>query len=267
MNKAAKVIEHEETSVLVDESGSQIATKDIQPLKVAAKAPAIVDHNPYVQMIAVAAAQDVDVEKLEKLMDLQERWEDRSAKKEYLTALASFAENPPVIAKDKVNTQYDSNYVSLENTTNTLVAALAPFGLKHRWTIDQSAGIAVTCILSHVGGHSETVTIVGPPDTTGKKNEIQQIKSTITYLKLATLESVTGTASATGSLSDDGNSYGATTITLEQAAGLRDEVAAIEGDEKFFCNWLCKVDSFDEIPERQLAKAKKAIAEQKKAKQ
>ena len=54
-------------------------------------------------------------------------------------------------------------------------------------------------------------------------------------------------------------------ITPEQAASLRDRVNAIDGDEKFFCNWLFKVDSFEDIPERMLSKAEKAIKEQEGA--
>lgn len=265
MNKKTTQVKQ---SVLVDETGKQLSADDIKPRNelTAAQIPAIVDQNPYVQMIALAAAKDLDVEKLEKLMDLQERWEERQAKKEYLVALSAFSEDPPIVTKDKDNLQFDSKYASLENTTNTIARHLAIFGLKHRWVIDQAAGISVTCVLSHIGGYSDEATIVGPPDTSGKKNEIQQIKSTITYLKLATLESVTGTASAAGSVNDDGNNAAsAVVITSKQAAKLRDEIEALGGEESFFCNWLCKVESFDEIPDRLLSKARTAIKEQKRA--
>ncbi|RKZ99195.1 MAG: single-stranded DNA-binding protein [Gammaproteobacteria bacterium] len=263
--KASKAIEHEE-SVLVNQDGKQLTAAEVRPIAKATPAPVIVDQNPYVQMIAVAAAKDIDVEKLEKLMGLQEKWEQRQEKKEYIAALAGFSENPPTVTKDRDNSQYESRYASLGNTVKTLVPHLSKFGLTPHWDIKQTEGVSVTCVLSHVAGHSETVTISAPPDTSGKKNPIQQIKSTITYLRLATLEAVTGTASEDGCVDDDGNSSIATvSITPEQAAKMRDELTALEGDEKFFCQWLCKVDSFDDVPEKLLDRAQKAIKERKAA--
>lgn len=258
---------NEVKSVLVDQTGKTLTADNIKPRKelAAAQVTTIVDNNPYVQMIAVAAAKDVDVEKLEKLMDLQERWEERQAKKEYLVALAAFSEDTPVVTKDKKNAQFDSMYASLENTTNTLARHLAIHGLKHRWVIDQTADISVTCVLSHVGGYSDTATMIGPPDISGKKNAIQQIKSTITYLKLATLESVTGTASAAGSFNDDGNSATAVVIiSPEDAASLRDELATLDGDEKYFCDFF-RISCLEEMLEKDLTKAKNVIKEQKRA--
>lgn len=165
------------------------------------------DANP-MQILQAAVARGVDTEQLEKLMALQERYEKNEARKAYFEAVAAFAQHPPTVIKDKTNPQYGSKYSSLENMVNTVSAALSPHGLSARWQIDQTQGIAVTCILSHVAGHSESVTISGPPDKSGSKNDLQQIKSTLTYLKLATFEAITGTASEIGNVDDDGNGAG-----------------------------------------------------------
>jgi hypothetical protein len=159
-------------------------------------------------MLAAAMERGIDTDQLDKLMELQERYEKNEARKAYYAAIAAAAVDMPVVTKDKLNTQYDSFYPSLENTINTISTHLAQFELSARWEVDQSAGIRVTCILSHVAGHSENVTLTGPPDMSGKKNELQQIKSTLTYLKLATFEAITGTASMVGNLDDDGNGAG-----------------------------------------------------------
>jgi hypothetical protein len=82
--------------------------------------------------------------------------------------------------------------------------------------------IAVTCTLKHVLGHSESVSIDGPPDAGGAKNAIQARASTITYLERYTLKAVCGiaeqgddtTANAGGQL--DENDYA-------------DHLAAIDG--------------------------------------
>jgi hypothetical protein len=80
--------------------------------------------------------------------------------------------------------------------------------LNARWDVEQGTSIKVTCILSHAMGHSERVSLSGPPDESGAKNKLQQIKSTLTYLKGATFEAVTGVATIPGNLDDDGNAAG-----------------------------------------------------------
>lgn len=163
-----------------------------------------VANNP-LEILAAAMKRGVNTEQLSKLMDLQERYEKNEARKAYYLALAASTVDIPTVTKDKINLQYDSPYSSRENIVNTISPHLSKFGLSHRWDLDQSAGIAVTCILSHEAGHSESTTMKGPPDSSGSKNELQQIKSTITYLEIVTFEAITGTASQNGSMNDDGN--------------------------------------------------------------
>src|SRR5437660_174203 len=54
--------------------------------------------------------------------------------------------------------------------------------------------IRVTCILTHVQGHSEQVSMSAQPDTSGSKNSIQAIGSTASYLQRYTLFAATGLA-------------------------------------------------------------------------
>lgn len=166
-------------------------------------------------LLAMAVEQGADLDKLEKLMALQDRWEAGEAKKAFNEAVAAFKKNPPRVSRDKENKQYGSRYSSLANLVNTVNAGLSEHGLSARWDISQEQQISVTCILSHVRGHSERVTLKGPPDTSGAKNSLQQVKSTLTYLKGATFEAVTGVASDEYNLDDDGN--GATTSAPDQS--------------------------------------------------
>lgn len=167
-------------------------------------------------MLQMAVSQNADLDKLTKLMDLQERWEKNEAKKAYVAAVAAFKANPPAVYKDKDNLQYSSRYTSIGNLVNTVNASLSQHGLSTRWDINQSAGISVTCILTHNLGHSEQCSMTGPPDTSGKKNPLQEIKSTVTYLKVATFEAVTGIASVDGNADDDGNGAGGNSKLLTE---------------------------------------------------
>lgn len=167
------------------------------------------------KLIELALSENVGLEKLEKLMDLKERNEKNEAKKAYHVAVTNFKKEAPKVSKDKENKQYKSWYTSLENLVNTVNPVLSKHGLTIQWDTVQGETIKVSCIMTHVLGHSETTSMEAPPDTSGSKNTIQQIKSTITYLKGVTYESITGIASDCSNLSDDGNSSGEKPLKLD----------------------------------------------------
>ena len=82
------------------------------------------------EMLMQAVEKGYDLNYLERLMQLQERWESNQARQAFHEAMSKFKENPPQVVKDKLNKQFDSSYVSLENLVNTVNEAMAPFGLK-----------------------------------------------------------------------------------------------------------------------------------------
>lgn len=162
-------------------------------------------------LLSRAIQQGASMETLERLMDLKDRHDAKLAKQSFMAAFAAFKANPPPVYKNKLNKQYDSWYSTLDNLVNTVNAELAKHGMTTAWDIEQGQQIKVTCILSHVDGHSERVSMTGAADTSGAKNALQQIKSTTTYLKGATFEAVTGIASADRigvNRNDDGNASG-----------------------------------------------------------
>jgi hypothetical protein len=138
-------------------------------------------------LLRIAVEQGADIEKLEKLMVLQERWEANQARKAYVEAMAAFKKNAPEIYKDKnvsfTGTSY--NHATLGGICEVVIESLAKHGFSHRWDTKQpgSGMIVVTCILTHLLGHSEETMLEAPPDNSGKKNSIQSIASTVTYLQ------------------------------------------------------------------------------------
>lgn len=186
------------------------------------QAIAVARENPYMQM-ASRALELGKVDEMSKLLDLQFKWEGEQARKSYIAAMAAFKSSPLVITKDKENKQYNSMYTTLGNLINTASEAMAPFGLSADFDVEQSEKIIkVTCTLSHQDGYTKSVTLEGAPDTSGAKNSIQQIKSTVTYLRGATFEAVTGLASqekAGINPSDDGNGAGRPRATNKRPNG------------------------------------------------
>jgi len=190
-------------------------------------------------MLNMAIEQGADLDKLEKLMELQERWEKNEARKAFFHALSEFKKNPPKIIKDLTNKQYGSKYVSISSLVNTVNESMGGFGLNASWDYlpDEDGMMVVTCTLSHDMGHTKTVKATGPEDESGKKNKLQARKSTRTYLKIETFEAVTGMVSEEGNSDDDGNGSSADLITEEQVNELH--ARASEGDvlDRFYA-WL-----------------------------
>jgi hypothetical protein len=161
--------------------------------------------NP-MEMLSHAVASGAGVETLERLMAMQERYEARESEKAFTQAMAKFKENPPEIFKNKEVAFSDVKYkhATLDQVASVLGKSLSEHGLSFRWDTKQTDGaITVTCVLTHVQGHKESVTLSAAPDTSGKKNSIQGVGSTVSYLQRYTLMAITGTASQ--DMDDDGH--------------------------------------------------------------
>ena len=219
-----------------------------------------------ISLVEMAMQKNYDPEFISKMMDLQERNEAKVAKQAYVTAMAEFKFNLPTVFKDKKNKQYDSMYASESALFNTINPELSKHGLSASFSFPDTEGsiLKVTCIITHKGGHSESITLPGPIDISGSKNPLQQVKSTVTYLKKATFEAITGIASSDPISDDDGNSSGLTkTINDKQVSTIMDLINAKEADETKFCEYM-KVEKVEDILSGDFNKAIIALNKKKK---
>lgn len=152
---------------------------------------------------ASASRPDMDLTKINGLIDVYERWEAKEAKKAYDAAMADFVGEAVVVIKRKkvdftsTRTGQRTNYkhAELVDVIEAAGPALSKHGFSWSWVPKQAPGVVeVTCVLKHRLGHSDSVTLFGPPDDTGNKNAIQQITSTITMLERATFKAICGLA-------------------------------------------------------------------------
>lgn len=174
-------------------------------------------------IVLYAMQKGADIAQIEKFMDLQMKWEAGQARKAFVSDMAEFKKDPPQIVKDKQVAFSGTSYMhaTLGNVTEAIVAGLARCGFSHRWdTEQQGANIVVTCILTHKLGHSERTSLSAVKDDSGKKNNIQQMASTITYLQRYTLLAATGVATK-----DQGD----------------DDGAGAELDTRLADEWIAKV--------------------------
>ena len=164
----------------------------------------------------LASNPNVDVDKIQRLLEMQERWELNKAKASFRESMAEFKKNPPEIIRRRMaemngvakssGKEYSIKilYADLENVTTAITDGLANVGITHAFQIKQEGErITVTCILSRGIYSEEGVTLTAGPDVSGAKNPIQSVASTVSYLERYTLLAATGMAA--GMPDTDGN--------------------------------------------------------------
>ncbi len=214
-------------------------------------------------MIHLALSQGQDLDKLEKLLELQIRYEENEAKKAYHEAMAKFKETPPEIEKDR-HVKYlkvDYRHASLANVTKKINMALGEHGLSATWQTGQDNGnVTVTCIITHKLGHSESTSLTAAPDDSGSKNAIQAIGSTVSYLQRYTILALTGLA--TSDMDDDGKSGGIEYIDEKQHAQIVKTIKSKGVDVTLFLAYM----SVKRVEDICVSDFKKAMNSLKKAK-
>jgi len=153
-------------------------------------------------LLVYAMKNGASIAEVREFMMLKREFDADEARKAFVADMAEFKKNPPEIVKDKLVGYKNKDgsvtgymHATIGNVTAAVVAGLAAHGFSHRWTIDQAgANITVTCVLTHKQGHSESTPLTAQKDDSGKKNQIQQVASTITYLQRYTLLAATGVA-------------------------------------------------------------------------
>lgn len=214
----------------------------------------------------VIMAPDIPVERLERLLEMQERISAKAAKEAFDAALAEMQTELPVIsARGEILNKaggVQSKYAKWEDVNDALRPVLSAhgFALSFRTHVDGDR-IIVTGILSHNGGHREETSLPLPADHSGSKNAVQAIGSAVSYGKRYTAFALLNiTSRAGGDADDDGAAAGmGRMISAEQYLELRNEMEEVGADEAAFCKHL-KVEALDFLPLAAFPAAKAALA-------
>jgi hypothetical protein len=180
-------------------------------------------------LLEQAIEKGMDLAQLEKLMDMQERWEKKQAEKAFRDAFANFQSIVPVIKKNKINKinsqkgAYSYKSADLGEIAKSIKGALKETGLSYRWEFeDKGTKLKVTCYISHRDGHTEATEMEAGMDNSGAKNDIQQKGSTNTYLQRYTLIGALGLSTA----DEDNDGRGATGSQQPQPELSEEEILA-----------------------------------------
>jgi hypothetical protein len=187
----------------------------------------------------VSLNPEVDLAKLEKLVDLQERMLERVAAQEFYTALSEVAGELPSIpehGKAMVGGQVRYTYALFEHIVEAIKPVLTRHGFALSFRTDTTKDVVVTGILSHRGGHREETTVTLPVDTSGSKNAVQAVQSAVSYGKRSTTGSLLNITSH--GEDDDGFLAGSNFITPAQADEIEDLLARTGADVPAFFRFV-----------------------------
>jgi hypothetical protein len=194
------------------------------------------DSNVFSAIERIMTDPNASVERANQAFEFYQKVQAAAARKAFDEAVADAKGKFPDIIKNRKG-HNNKMYADFSAFTKAIDPILSEYGLHYRFRTQQDDKIHVTCVLSHRLGHSEENTLSGPPDTTGNKNAIMAIGSTLTYLQRYTLGQSLGLAA---SEDDDGQAAGEATALLapEQVKTIKDLLETTLTEEENFMAWV-----------------------------
>lgn len=149
-----------------------------------------------IQVIERAASNpDVDIDKMERLLQMQERILARNAEAAFNTALAQMQNELPVIDENGSikgrDGRVQSKYAKFEDINEAVKPIMRQYGFAISFrTAFEGGEVVVTGVLTHEGGHREQSAVKLPADASGNKNNVQGWGSSISYGKRYTMNAL-----------------------------------------------------------------------------
>lgn len=199
-------------------------------------------------VIARAAADpNTDVDKLERLLAMQERVLQREAEQAFNAAMRSAQEEIRPVLRNRENDSTKSKFADLEAISDAIDPVIHKHGFSLSYGSDESPmanHYRVTCLVSHTGGHSRSYSADVPTDMAGIKGNQNKTAthgwgSAMSYgrryLKMLIYD--------VKLTDDDGKAAGAgELINEEQVKVLNGLADAVGADKAAFCRYA-KIDA------------------------
>lgn len=221
------------------------------------------ENTSLMQVIARAASDpNCDIDKMQRLLDMQERISKQQAKTAFAADFAQMQTEMPTITERGeivVNGQTRSKYAKFEDINE----AIKPTMQKHGFAISfkvktEGNSITVTGVLMHRMGHQEETSMILPSDTSGSKNSVQSLGSSISYGQRYTLKALLNISSK-GEDTD-----GVVLISEEQALTLHTLLTDTKSDQAKFLKYF-KVASLDQLPATEYDNAYSLLEKKRKS--
>jgi hypothetical protein len=207
----------------------------------------------------IATSPNFNIEALNAVVALRERIQASEAKAAFDRDLAAMQPQLPTIDSRGVITVYSKGdreklggprptdtpqqktpYALMADINDAVRPALAEHGFALSFRVGEDNGkIKVTGILSHREGHREETSLVLQHDSTGSKNSVQAVGSSLSYgRRYATLMLLNISSRSPQDMDDDGRAAGKSaeveTIDVVEAAYVRQLLTDTKSDEAKF---------------------------------
>jgi len=134
---------------------------------------------------------EMDVEKLERMLDMQERILDKQSQQQFQIDMALMQADLPVIEKNgninaklKNGVVMSTKFAKFEDINRAVLPVLQKYGFSFTFETQQAQGyVNVIGVLRHKSGHKESTQLQIPLDATGSKNAVQAVGSSVSYGK------------------------------------------------------------------------------------
>jgi hypothetical protein len=196
-------------------------TSQIQKADQAAYAPSVQNESAAMMTMISKAATDpsFDVSKLEKLLEMKERMDNKQAQVAFNAAMARMQADIPSIAER--GTGHNIVYATYEDILDVVRPIMHKHGFALSFKVDNTAdAIKVTGVLMHQEGHDIETSMALPSDTSGSKNKVQALGSSTSYGKRYVLCALLNIATR----AEDDNGFAAVpdaSVTVSQAATIQ----------------------------------------------
>jgi len=211
--------------------------------------------DPILQMIdKVCADPNFDIAKMEMLIEMRNAQIGRQARLDFSRDFAKMQSELPAVEEKTRGHNY--KYAAFEDIMRVIKPIVGKYGFAVSFNIRQEdKTVAVTASLIHISGCREETSIILPHETSGSKNAVQAIGSTISYGKRYTFLSILNIA--TCGEDTDGN-----TPSFIDEAQLNEITALLKQSgvdkDKFVKDYL-RVNSLKDLPASNYNKAVNAL--------
>lgn len=217
-----------------------------------------------------ARSADVDVDKMERLFALQERFLAKEAETAFNAAMNQAQAKIGRIATDAVNDQTDSRYATYAALDRVIRPIYIEAGLSLSFDTAESPlpeHVRVLCYVSHTAGHTRTYQIDMPADGKGAKGGAVMTKTHATgsAAQYGMRYLVKGIFNIAIGRDDDGNAAGGDPecIGPGQIADLEALISEVGASLPMFLRY-CKVESIDQIKVKNYKAAVAALVAKRK---
>ena len=203
------------------------------------------------------AARDpnVDIDKMQRLMDLREREMNRIAQQQFNEAMKAAQAEMPQVVRNATNDQTRSKYAKYETISEAIQPIIAKHGFSlsfNEGTTDKQNCIRILCDVMHEGGHTKQYHADIPLDAVGMKGNANKTATHAygptksygrRYLKMDIFDV------AVKDEDDDGNSSSPEVverINEEQLQTLRRLIEETQSDIAKFCQ-LGKIEALPDM--------------------